>query len=213
VPVIFVSLEEPPSRLALKAICSRAGLIMQRFAEGRAEAAAVEDAIARFGNELACLRVMEADAQTTVDTIEQHAQSVMEEADADRCMVIVDYLQRWVTADSDSEQFQREVGDRIVRLRRVAGRLDSPVIVTSSLAHFSSDQENPTLEEFRDSGQVEYSADTALVLFEPEPGILPAPARRVVLYVAKNRFGEAGRRIVLQFRPDLGVIQEIDETY
>jgi replicative DNA helicase len=118
-----------------------------------------------------------------------------------------------VTADSASEQFQREIGDRIVRLRRVAGRLDSPVIVTSSLAHFSSDQENPTLEEFRDSGQVEYSADTALVLFEPEPGILPAPARRVVLYVAKNRFGEAGRRIVLQFRPDLGVIQEIDETY
>jgi replicative DNA helicase len=67
------------------------------------------------------------------------------------------------------------------------------------------------LVSLKESGDLEYSADTALFLVEADKPQPEPPARAVDLVVEKNRYGPKGR-IPLIFRPELGVFREAERA-
>lgn len=200
IPVIFVSFEESLQRLALKAICQVAGLQAKQFADGQGMPQILQQAIEQEGHKLANLHMIEGSSKTTIAQVKAKALQVMNKAKSGRCLVIVDYLQRWASIKKEFLDFRHIVSGMVSELRELSMRLNSPVLVISSQNR--SGQGAASLTSLKESGDLEYSADTALFLVESERMASP-PARAVTLSILKNRYGDKGK-VELIFRPDIG---------
>lgn len=204
-PVLVVSFEETLPRLALKTICARAGLEAKKFADGYGDPAELARAAREYGPELAALYFIEGTGRLTVPQVKAKALQVMSRRKAGRCLVVVDYLQRWAAGRREFSEFRHVVSGLVSELRELALRLDSPILVISSQNR--PGQGSASLVSLKESGDLEYSADTALFLVEAQKRPATPPARAVDLVVEKNRYGDKGA-IELIFRPDVGVFRE-----
>ena len=164
-------------------------------------------AFAIVGDRMAFL---EGNRRTTTAYIQGQARQAMARHGADRCLVVVDYLQRMAHAGATNYGSLREnVSVLTLELRELATRLDSPVLALSSLSRGVNNYGKPTLEALKESGDLEFTADVVLLLgANDEDATGNRLARPVDLQVAKNRYGEAGRKVKLVFKPALGDFRE-----
>ncbi len=204
-PVLFVSFEEALPRLTLKVVCAQAGLEAKKFADGFGDPAELERAVREYGPKLAALYFIEGTARLTVPQVKAKALQVMSKRKAGKCLVIVDYLQRWAAGKREFNDFRHIVSGLVSELRELALRIDSPVLVISSQNR--PGQGSASLVSLKESGDLEYSADTALFLVEPKHRTATPPARAVDLVVEKNRYGDKGK-VELIFKPDIGTFRE-----
>lgn len=217
-PALFVSFEESLPRLTLKTLCQAAGLEMKRYADGIGDPADVERAMIEYGPQLARLHLMEGTRRTTPAQVKARALQVMNRAGAKRCLIVVDYLQRWAaTLDpealdlGDSQRrraytdFRHIVSALVSELRELSFRLDSPILVISSQNR--SGQGGDSLTSLKESGDLEYSADSAWFLVTNKKRSATPPNRPVDLAVQKNRYGDTGR-VHLIFKPDTADFRE-----
>lgn len=204
-PVLFVSFEETLARLALKALCARAGLEAKKFADGYGDPRELELAAREYGPELVALHFIEGTARLTVPQVKAKALQVMSRQKVGKCLVVVDYLQRWAAGKREFSDFRHVVSGLVSELRELALRLNSPVLVISSQNR--PGQGSASLVSLKESGDLEYSADTALFLVEAQKRAATPPARAVDLVLEKNRYGDKGR-VELIFKPDVGVFRE-----
>ena len=112
-------------------------------------------------------------------------------------LVIVDYLQLLETRLCQRGASRAEYIASITRtLRTAAKRLNVPVI---ALAQIGRDGEGirPTLKNFKESGEIEQSADVAIILYQDSDD----GEHMFRLNVAKNRNGQTGEMRLL-FIPD-----------
>ena len=97
-------------------------------------------------------------------------------------------------------------------LRELALQLKSPVLTLSSQnraqGNYGNGKGTAALDSLKESGDLEYTADTVLFMTEAQERIATPPARAVDLTVAKNRDGETGR-IELIFMPKIGILREV----
>lgn len=203
IPVLFVSFEESLDRLVLKAVCQRAGLEAKRYAEGYGDPQDVERAMIENARALGSLYLVEGSGRLTMAHVKAKALSIMSKAKTNRCLVIVDYLQRWAATRRDFSEYRHVVSTLVSEL---ALRLESPVLAISSQNR--PGQGRAQLTSLKESGDLEYSADTALFLTQAEDREALPPSRAVDLVVAKNRFGDIGR-LPLVFRPAIGSMREV----
>ena len=204
-PVLFISFEESLSRLTLKLICQKANLEMKAFTDGFGDIEALERAVYDYRYELSSLFLVEGTSRLTVPQVKARALQVMARRKKDRCLIIVDYLQRWAACSSSKWDFRHVVSGLVSELRELAFRLDSPVLVISSQNRPGQGKAN--LTSLKESGDLEYSADTALFLTADGSNSVIPPARGVKLSIEKNRYGDKGA-INLIFRPDRGIFRE-----
>ena len=68
----------------------------------------------------------------------------------------------------------------------------------------------PTMASLRQSGQIEQDADVVLLLYKAVPD---APLSQRVLDVVKNKDGESGRHMMLDFDGDKQRFSKADQTY
>jgi replicative DNA helicase len=204
---LFVSFEESLTRLALKSVCQQANLEMKRFSDGYGELRKLEDAVQKFSHCLKPLYLIEGTSRLTVAQLKAKSLQAMARHRAGQCLIVVDYLQRWAASRGSFNDFRHVVGSLVSELRELGNRLDSPILVISSQNR--GGQGSGDLTSFKESGDLEYSADSALLLVKGEGNPTP-PARSVILKVAKNRFGDTGY-VNLIFRPDIGVFQEVQQ--
>jgi len=204
-PVLFVSFEESLPRLTLKVICAQAGLETKKFADGYGDPTELERAAGAYGPKLAALYFVEGVARLTVSQTKAKALQVMSRQKVDKCLVVVDYLQRWAAGKREFSEFRHVVSGLVSELRELALRLDSPILVISSQNR--PGQGSASLVSLKESGDLEYSADTALFLVEAQKRAATPPARAVDLVLEKNRYGDKGR-VELIFKPDVGVFRE-----
>lgn len=218
-PALFVSFEESEQRLALKAICQAAGLVMKRYADGLGDPADVAKAAQEHGPALVRLHLMAGTRRTAPAHIKARALQVMHRHGAERCLIVVDYLQRWAATvepealemgDSQRRraymEFRHTVSALVSELRELAFRLDSPLLVISSQNR--SGQGDASLTSLKESGDLEYSADSAWFLVASKDRPATPPARAVDLALEKNRYGDKGR-VELIFKPDVGTFAEV----
>jgi replicative DNA helicase len=214
IPVVVVTFEHAPANLTLKLLCARAGINPRDVQRGYADLAQLQRAAEIWQPVAARFAVVEGSSQLTVTQVCAHALQAMRYHQAERCLVVVDYLQLWAKVAEDlwGNMSIRERVDMLGGLlRELALRLRSPVLALASqnraAGNYGNGKGTAALDSLKESGDLEYAADVVLFLTEAhERGALP-PARGVELTVAKNRHGETGK-MGLIFRPDLGTLRE-----
>jgi replicative DNA helicase len=214
VPVVVVTFEHAPANLTLKLLCARGGVNLRDVQRGYADLATLRrtaEVWAPVGQRLA---VVEGGSQLTAAHVRAQARRAMRQHQAERCLVVVDYLQLWakVAEDLRGNFSVRERVDMLGGLlRELALGLRSPVLALASQNRSAGNYGNgkgcAALDSLKESGDLEYAADVVLFLTEAQECTATPPARAVELTVAKNRHGETGR-VRLIFRPDLGTMRE-----
>jgi replicative DNA helicase len=215
VPVLYVTFENRPENLILKSICAKAGINPQGVLRGMADLAALRAGAAKWQEASERLALVAGTSKLTTAQVRTHAQRAMQRHDAKQCLVIVDYLQLWAKA---AEALRRLplVRERVEilgnHLRELALHLQSPVLALASQNRAQGDYGRgkgaAALDSLKESGDLEYCADSVFFLTPGEEvGVIP-PAQAVDLTVAKNRYGERGV-VHLIFRPDVGTMREV----
>jgi replicative DNA helicase len=214
VPVVVVTFEHAPENLTLKLLCARAGVNPRDVQRGYADLAKLRSAAAAWQPVAERLAVVEGSSQLTVAQVRAQARRALRQHQAERCLVIVDYLQLWakVAEDLRGNFSVRERVDMLGGLlRELARRLRSPVLALASqnrsAGNYGNGKGTAALDSLKESGDLEYAADVVLFLTEAQERCATPPARAVELTVAKNRHGDTGK-IGLIFRPDLGTMRE-----
>jgi len=214
VPVVVVTFEHAPENLTLKLLCARAGVNLRDVQRGYADLAKLRHAAEAWESVAQRLAVVEGGSQLTVAHVRAQARRAIRQHQAERCLVVVDYLQLWakVAEDLRGNFSIRERVDMLGGLlRELALGLRSPVLTLASqnrsAGNYGTGKGSAALDSLKESGDLEYAADVVLFLTEAQEHIATPPARAVELTVAKNRHGDTGK-VGLIFRPDLGMMRE-----
>jgi len=214
VPVVVVTFEHASQNLTLKLLCARAGINPRDVQRGYADLSKLRRAAEAWEPVAQRLAVVEGSSQLTVAQVRAQARRAMRQHQAERCLVIVDYLQLWakVAEDLRGNFSVRERVDMLGGLlRELALGLHSPVLALASqnrsAGNYGNGKGSAALDSLKESGDLEYAADVVLFLTEAQERLATPPARAVELTVAKNRHGETGK-VGLIFRPDLGTMRE-----
>jgi len=214
VPVVVVTFEHAPENLTLKLLCARAGVNPRDVQRGYADLAKLRSAAAAWQPVAERLAVVEGSSQLTVAQVRAQARRALRQHQAERCLVVVDYLQLWakVAEDLRGNFSVRERVDMLGGLlRELALRLRSPVLALASqnrsAGNYGNGKGTAALDSLKESGDLEYAADVVLFLTEAQERCATPPARAVDLTIGKNRHGDTGK-IGLIFRPDLGMLRE-----
>lgn len=114
-------------------------------------------------------------------------------------LAVVDYLQQ-MTGGNESRVTQ--VGDAVRSVKAGAKDADLPTILISSLNRSVNGRSDskPRLSDLRDSGDIEFVADTILMFHYPEDDLLE-DVRQADVYVMKQRNGPTGVASVLFNKP------------
>jgi len=232
VPCLFFSLEQSKEELRIKTLSRLSGVENRDILRGRLRGyegegltkeqkekaelwAQVVGAYKEYGSWSQWVYVIEADRSTTVSRIEEMASRIMRRTGASQCFIVIDYLQKMPT-----EQAFGTTKDKIdfltSELRRLARTLNSPVMVVSSENRAGYDTNR--LDVFKESGEIEYSADIAGIL--TRENIVETRVKEkgegkeksflkqgVTLHIAKNRNGERAS-IRFKFLPELSMFKE-----
>jgi replicative DNA helicase len=209
-PVIYVTYENSPSNLVLKALCARARMPASQVERGFGNPQALRWAALELQPVFEKLAIIEGNSKLTVGQVRGKALQALARHKAGRCLVIFDYLQR-AAHNAGYDQLRYNVSAMAGELRDLANRLNSPVLAISSQNRAGGDYGkgggSATLDSLKESGDLEYSADAVMFLRLSDKRQVPPPARAVDLVLAKNRFGDTGL-VPLVFRPDLGDLRE-----
>jgi replicative DNA helicase len=214
VPVVVVTFEHAPENLTLKLLCARAGVNLRDVQRGYADLTKLRCAAEAWAPVVQRLAVVEGSSQLTAAQVRAQARRAMRQHQAERCLVVVDYLQLWakVAEDLRGNFSVRERVDMLGGLlRELALGLHSPVLALASqnrsAGNYGNGKGSAALDSLKESGDLEYAADVVLFLTEAQEHFATPPARAVELTVAKNRHGDTGK-VGLIFRPDLGTMRE-----
>jgi replicative DNA helicase len=212
-PAIFVSFEESLDRLALKSLCSIGSengerLNIKRYSEGWGDPRELEPHIATYGPHLKNLHLIQGTKHLTVSQVKAKALQLMHKTGTDKCLIVVDYLQRWAAFQRESgfTDYRHTVRELAAELRELSLRLRSPIVIISSQNRMG--QGSNRLSSLKESGDLEYDADSALFLTKSEERMPQGTARMVDLHIEKNRYGDKGQRVDLVFHPDFGLFKE-----
>src|SRR2546430_16001717 len=214
VPVVVITFEHAPANLTLKLLCARAGVNLRDVQRGYADLAKLQAAAEACAPVAQRLAVVEGSSQLTVAQVRAQARRAMRQHPAERCLVVVDYLQLWakVAEDLRGNFSVRERVDMLGGLlRELALGLHSPVLALASqnrsAGNYGNGKGSAALDSLKESGDLEYAADVVVFLTEAQERMATPPARAVDLTVAKNRHGDTGK-VGLIFRPDLGTMHQ-----
>lgn len=192
IPAIIFSLEMSKEQLALKLLCSEAGVDNQRIRTGTLR----DDDWPKLSHALGRLSdaMLFIDDTPGISALEIRAKTRRIKAEYGLGLVIIDYLQL-MQSRSRSENRQQEVSEISRSLKALARELDVPVIALSQLSRAVEQRadKKPTLADLRESGSLEQDADIVGFLYR-EDYYNPETDRKNIteLIIAKQRNGPVG---------------------
>jgi replicative DNA helicase len=210
VAVVYVSYENSPQNLALKLLAGAAGVAASDIERGYGDSAALEATAEKLRPVLERMVILEGNGNLSVSQIQGRVKQAQNESGRGDVFVVVDYLQR-AAHQKGYDQLRHSVSSLAGELREMANRTGGAVLAISSQNRAGGDYGKgvgaANLDSLKESGDLEYSADTAMFLTADGEGKATPPARAMKLVVLKNRFGATGV-VPLIFRPDLGIYRE-----
>jgi replicative DNA helicase len=214
-PVVYVTYENTPDNLILKAMCRLAGIQPSAVERGRGDLNRLDDAAREFDLTIGPrLAFVEGDEDLSLDDVRVEAQAAMRHHNSDNCLVVIDYLQRMAVHMQHGSK-DDNIAALSLGVRGLAKRLESPVLAISSVESGTYDM--PALHHLQGNGDLEFDADVVMLLGKRQDVSLASRAaasqanahiRLLDLLVAKNRYGEAGKIIPLLFHPTIGSFDE-----
>lgn len=117
-------------------------------------------------------------------------------------IVFVDYLQ--LLKASGGKSRYEEISKISRELKLMATELDLPVVSVASInrSNVTRLDKRPQLSDFRDSGNIEYDLDCALLLYRESQFKPDVDRSYVEIILAKNRYGKSGIIFDAQFKPE-----------
>jgi replicative DNA helicase len=216
IPVLFFSYEQSIGELHVKELSRRSRVNNRAILKGKLSSdfecwKKVQQAAAEFFTVSENTYIVEANAQDTVDRIRSCAERIAFQHGTAKCAVFIDYLQKVPLPSGTSYSQKRdEIGFLCSELRRMSRDLKIPVVVISSESRAAYNHKG--LDVFKESGEIEYSADVAGILYvdkkrSEELADKKKSARAVDLFIVKNRNGELAR-IQYTFHPEFSLFTE-----
>lgn len=234
VPVLFFSMEMPKNRIASKAISrqlylesgnmkySSDMLLNERETQNRFLWEQVEKVREKVAEECRNLYIIErSDEICSAENIKEIVLKQMRSfPENKKPVVIVDYLQI-LSGDSGSRFVSdKSVVDSNIRVfTSLATEQHLPVLVVSAFNR-SNYRYEVSMESFKESGSIEYSADVILGMqlsairtkdFDINKEKSKTP-RDVELVILKQRYGSSGNTIPMQYFPANDYFKEVSET-
>jgi replicative DNA helicase len=213
-PVIYATFENSGANLVLKTLCARAGVNPRDVRRGYVDPGALALAVAELAPLLARVDVVDGDGRLTMGHLRARARRLVAAQGARRCLIVVDYLQLWAKTSrelrelSDVRSKVDTLGGELIALSK---QLDSPILALSSQSRaggaYGRGGGEAALDSFKESGDLEYSADVAMFLTEARERSAAPPAVALDLTVRKHRNGPTGT-VELVFQPERGVLRE-----
>lgn len=121
-------------------------------------------------------------------------------------VAILDYLQLMEAPDVAKKRNDNEaqrIGEITKACKRLAQKLGINVILLSQFNRDVQEGQEPTLQNFLGSGQIERDADVALLLWNDSARGEPSATRTIHCRIAKNRGGERYGKVTMEFNPAL----------
>lgn len=129
-------------------------------------------------------------------------------------LVIIDYLELMRSGNRELSNWIQEISHISINLKILARELNVPVLVASHLPRMidGGKNPNPTLDDLRDKGGLEYDSDIILILNRTKDHEKDTVRPNITeIEVAKNRGGALGR-VELVFRSDFGRFENVNGT-
>lgn len=235
-PVLFFSMEMSKKRIASKALSRQLFINTKnpRYSSDMIlnEKAASDDALweqmekARKEVEEASknLYIIERDeavnsAKDIVDIVEQYLEEQEEEEKGNKPVIIIDYLQILSGGKDANLVSERNIVDYNIReLTRLAMEEELPVIVISSFNR-TNYQVEVSMEAFKESGAIEYSADVIMGMqlsavgskgFDINKEKTKNP-REIDIVILKQRYGRSGNKLSFEYYAANDYFKEIGE--
>lgn len=207
-PVVYASFDETPERLVLKTLAARAGFCFSDLVNGRGDPEAVAQAFTDHAPHLAALSFVHADARLTPAELIDQLKAQLEHWKESIGLLVVDYLQPWAAAMASQSKtdLRVAVGAMALELRKVALDTRCPVLMVS--AQNRQGQGSASMTSLRESSDLEYGADTIMLLTNDEAAAVGSGQYGRSLKLAKNRFGPAGLTVPLVLEARSQVIRE-----
>jgi replicative DNA helicase len=213
-PVVYVSFENSPANLALKAICARGTVNPLDVQRGLVDLGKLREGARLWQPVAERLAILEGSSALTMAQIRALALRAMNRHKSEQCLIVVDYLQLMAKASAELRGMAT-VRERVetlgAMLRELSSRLRSPVVALASQNRaeggYDGQKGSASLSSLKESGDLEYAADVVLFLTPAKERQAIAPARAVDLTIGKNRNGDTGR-VPLIFRPDVATLRE-----
>jgi len=162
VPTLFFSLEMSSEQLAMRLLCGRARVDMQKLKDGFLDREPQSE-LARVSKELreAPLWIDDA-AQASI--LEMRAKARRLHSQKHLGLIIIDYLQL-VSGTDTRIQREQQIAEISRGIKAMSKELNLPVVVLSQLNRESEkEKRQPKLSDLRESGSIEQDADLVLLL-------------------------------------------------
>jgi replicative DNA helicase len=199
--VALFSLEMAKEQLALRLLCSEAGVNMQNVRQGYVERGDM-DRIALAASELYKAPIF-FDDSPTMNVLEMRGKARRLRADRGLDFIVVDYLQL-VSGYGRFENRNQEISQVARSLKALARELRVPVVACSQLSRAVEARghpHRPMLSDLRESGSIEQEADAVLFIYRPSyygdqelraAGYLESDRHIAEIILAKQRNGPTG---------------------
>ena len=205
-PVGVFSLEMAQQALALRMLCSHAGISATRLVSGYASAERAHGKLMHAASVLS-KAPMYLDDTGGLDVLELRARARRMVKKFGIKLIVIDYLQLLNSREYASQGRQLETSSISSNLKSMAKELKLPVLVLSQLSRAPEQRDKtgrPKLSDLRDSGAIEQDADVVLMLRRPckyESDVDFEDKTMAVVDVAKHRNGPTGE-VLLNFEED-----------
>jgi replicative DNA helicase len=206
-PVGIFSLEMSFESLALRMLCSHAGVSAHKLAQGYASATVDHGKLAQAASVLGKAPIL-LDDTGGLDILEVRARARRMKKKHNIELIVIDYLQMLHSGEYASQGKQVETAHISSNLKGMAKELRVPVLVLSQLNRAPEQRGDrtgkPKLSDLRDSGAIEQDADVVWMLRRPckyPDDEEHADETLAVVDVAKNRNGPTGE-VRLNFEQD-----------
>lgn len=212
-PVLFISLEMGRFELAGRSLARlmyidgrqewTTGHILNGNADGAIVAAYMEKYRELVGRHL---WISEGCFNMTAETVRNEALEL--QAKTGKAPVIfVDYLQLLKSVDPKITDARGTIDANIYFLKRLSVELNTPIIALSSFNRISNGDNEPKMQNFKESGAIEYSGDVLIGLNRIDQEENTTHCRRLELKILKNRRGKVGEKVKVLYYPAFNLFE------
>ena len=179
-PVVFITADEGASILTGRLFCLDTNTRLSDLQMGRVTESFTKyvSDLPAWNNNIYFQEVNKLDIESTGKLLKER----IEKKQSRMGLVVVDYIQA-IASTMQRNEIRLAVGELAQQIRNVAKDCKSPALVISSVGRKHYD--NPDISSGKESGDLEFSADTVMSLKQPDKG-----STDVTLKIDKNRWGE-----------------------
>jgi replicative DNA helicase len=196
-PVIYYDFENGRHKIYLRTLVRWTSLAEKKIRSGDmnpTEAQTLRQAQTELEALLSCFRVVN-DRQLSPDTMRRHIDFIRHETRRDEVLIVVDSLHK--LPFKDLTERRTGIDSWLRQLEAIRDEQHVCFLVISELSRGKGGGygEKPDLSSFKESGDIEYSADNALILMPDWDPLAPADdrQRKSILWMVASREAAPGR--------------------